>query len=428
MIKSLLTTEILKDFGAPDAKRNVLLSCAIFKMAHSYRFFGKYENNIINLITHLPTFTKLVLYVDMTTEYLVHHSKIASNPYIRIVKYNVPSFHIQLDGKKFHDGAFGVIMRFLPCFEPFPSGIQYVWSTDIDMDCNTFNTGVIKALDEYNADILVGMVPCNSVPWSIYSRLFVGGKLLTKRQFPLTLLNEFITNLDNGTYTEIITQTNKYTNLHRKITGNSRSPLGIDELFLNGIFRHYVLMYSMKVLIHDFLGCGNILMKLIVSSNLSPEFIENAKIKIKQVFYNFEWDAIQNMNKITKLRIKEYIDLVYDLRKYVTFPKCFNDYINSWPKDIVEAIFTNNSKMNFPGIVRLIPSNELMLLKDAPKSVRTNAPKSVRTNAPKSIRTNAPKSVRTNAPKSVRTNAPKSIRTNAPKSVRTNAPKSVHAT
>lgn len=80
--KSLFTIKVLKDFGAPDAKRNVLLSCSLFKMAHSYRHFGKYENYLSEIIKHLPAFARLCIYVDMTTAYLATEHIIASNPNI----------------------------------------------------------------------------------------------------------------------------------------------------------------------------------------------------------------------------------------------------------------------------------------------------------------------------------------------------------
>lgn len=360
MSKPLFTTITIKKFAQSDPTRNVLISSSLFKMAHSYRNFEKYVNYLTDILTHLPPFAQLRIYVDMTTEYLITHPKIASNPNIEIVKYDCPAFHI--DSGKFHDGTFGTLMRFLPCFEPFPTGIKYVWITDIDLSYKGFTHEVIKHLERADADILYMTSICYAVPWSKNKYSIMGGRFITRHSFPRSIIENFVTDLDAGKFDIQLSQLHEYIRLYRKKKSGSeaisRFPYGTDEFFTNAQMMHYLKTNYKKAVIQIVLGNFGTLKRTLASAQIvaNPTQLEELSI--------FEWDT-WTMHDITKQRIQKYFDYLTELSKLTKYPKCFETFITNLPADIVEHVYTNGKVMGMPCWEKVITLEEATEIKHA---------------------------------------------------------------
>lgn len=382
--KPLFTTKILKDFGEPDAKRFVLLSCSLFKMAHSYRFFGKYENYLAEIIKHLPAFTRLCVYVDMTTAYLATERIVASNPNIRIVQYDCPRFYIK--SGTFHDGTFGTLMRFLPCFEPFPPGIKYVWFTDVDINVETINLFALNTFITTNADIMFGTFACYVVPWSTNKYSIVANRIVVRHTFPRNLIENFVADLDNGSkYGEKIALINnhkRYPNDKQPAVIISRFPYGTDELFINGPFVQYMKHHFQKALIQvAFVGSFRTIKYSFKIANIPPD------LTIFNILEKFENDmSFLHNDNVTVERIKQYISIVTQIRKMNILPPCLNAHIDSFTDDIATHIYNNSKRMKFACIEKIVSFEEITLPAELKNSRRT--PKSVRAHhRPKRVRT-----------------------------------------
>lgn len=358
--KPLFTTKILKDFGEPDAKRNVLLSCSLFKMAHSYRHFGKYENYLSEIIKHLPAFARLCIYVDMTTAYLATEHIIASNPNIRIVHYDCPRFHIK--SGTFHDGTFGTLMRFLPCFEPFPPGIKYIWVTDIDLSYKGFTHEVIKRLEAAKADVLYMTSICYAVPWSKNKYSIMGGRFITQHSFPRSIIETFVADLDAGKFATEIKQLHDYIRLYRaKKSGSeaiSRFPYGTDEFFTNSHMMHHIKTHYTKAVVHIVLGNFGTIKRTLASAGIpiNPNRLNELN--------EFEWET-WTMNNMTKERIKQYFDDIIEYSKMTKYPKCFEDFVTNLPPNIVEHVYNNAHVMGTPCWEKVITLTEATEVKQA---------------------------------------------------------------
>lgn len=370
--KPLFTTKILQDFGEPDAKRFVLLSCSLFKMAHSYRFFGKYENYLAEIIKHLPAFTRLCVYVDMTTAYLASKREIVTNPNIQIIQYDCPSFHIKSGA--FHDGTFGTLMRFLPCFEPFPLRIKYVWVTDIDIDVETINLSALNTFITTNADIMFLTYACYLVPWSTNKYPIVASKVVVSHTFPRNLIENFVADLDNGSkYGEKLALLHNF----KRYPGNkqhsviSRFPYGTDELFLNEPFAQYMKHHLQKAVIQYVAGVALHTIKYSFKiANIPPD------LTLFNILEKFENDMVLNTDNVTVESIKQYISIVKQIRKMNILPPCLNAQIDNYTDDNAIQIYNNSKRMKLTCIEKIVSFEEITLQADLKIPRRT--PKSVR--------------------------------------------------
>lgn len=245
----MITTEVVKQ-GRPS--KNVL-SCALFRMANTYRPFTQYEGDFkkfLGLRDSLKGFETRV-YVDKTTvDFVVSATK--SYQDVTVIQYDCPDFH---EGNG-HAGIFGMFMRFLPLFE---NGLETVWVTDIDIQPNFLNKNFLRLMDEHNCDMMFESMICYSEKRLLKRKIpMIGIRLISRVTFPKQLLTNFLNRVLDGKEDELIHYVNQ-SNIKKPF--HKLMPYGIDESFLNGSLYEAIKRRDLKILVRKTFFISGILLK-----------------------------------------------------------------------------------------------------------------------------------------------------------------------
>lgn len=325
-----------------ETERSVLLSICIFKMENPYRNFLGYEIKLKKFIYECPSFANIRLYVDDSTEYLAkNYSDIK---HLEIIKFDCPEFKIG----KGHTGTFGTLVRFLPLFY-WPSDYKIVWICDIDLKINLeFDKQFIDDLKD--ADFSYVSNVYYNVPWVSIKYNIVNYKILSKFQFPIKLLNDFLIDLKQGGKTELVQKIITYDNSKKgsyskyNFKDDELCPYGIDELFTNVDLFNHLKTLNKKVIVYKKLDIMTILPALYYINNnrtiIDTYLLSLRRLQIETWFSNSDCNIYD-----------EYLNLSLKILDKLEETQAIKDF----------KMYSNNTRKK-PGIYHIISTNSNQLI------------------------------------------------------------------
>ena len=234
--------------GTPSKR---VISCALFKMKHTYRDFSKYERHFVKFLDQTKKFQdfEIRVYVDDTTKQkCLELSKDISN--VSIYHFDCPMFR-EDEG---HSGTFGTLVRFLPLFE---KDLDIVWISDIDVPDSYLHKDFVDGLIHTKAAAFIHSYACYSrKPWANVEYPILGGSFLSRTMFPKQLLTRFLNNVKQGEYDSMIHKINEY-NLNKP--AEDMFPYGMDEYFMNTEVYNSIARQKLTCLVYVDYSFDNIL-------------------------------------------------------------------------------------------------------------------------------------------------------------------------
>lgn len=291
----------LKELKNNSIKYDVMFSCSLFQMRNSYRNFDFYLNKLLNWIYKIPKNSYLRLYVDSTVLTNKKFIGLLDSKFSRleIILFEAPAF---LDSEGFHDGAFGMIPRFYPLFNP-PENAEYIWITDVDINFNFIKFDILSEMKKYKAKSFYYSKSCYNKPWDLGIEYpILNSKLIVKTDLNLYKgnLTRFLNDVLNKKYNYIFKEIKE---LYPKFIFDNIKffPYGFDELFVYLYIYPELIKY--KRIIHVAYEFNEfILNKLQVSKEIKQRYFE---------LKNQAWKGTINKKYFTEL--VNIVDYIYSL-------------------------------------------------------------------------------------------------------------------
>jgi hypothetical protein len=281
-----------------------LLSVSIFKMKGPYRSFDKYLNYLKKLIDTYHVQIKnsnfdMRIYFDYSCKNEIKQL-IEKYKQIEFYEYNYKPLRIG----EFHNGTFGSIIRLLPIFDKNDTMYEYIWINDIDVLELDFSLLKDFKINNQKFNTIIYTFFCYNRPWtnSNYSLSF---PLITNIKLDMNILLNFLNDLVNNKYKNVIDKILLYRNDRYKYDNNIKFPYGMDEYFINNII--YNDLTKNKAYINYNYEITRLLRKIkflnIIKDNRNNEIIDEL-LKLENILW------ITNDLKIKNQIINTYIKLV----------------------------------------------------------------------------------------------------------------------
>ncbi len=330
--------ELLPLKSIDTSKYEILISISLFAMKCPYKNFKQYYiEPLYKWIDKIPNKAYVRLYVDESVVDNIHFKELFDKnlPNLEIVYFQFEDFYVndltydasscpkyekyietsgEIKGYTGHDGTFGSIVRFLPLYSEFrPKNIKYVWVSDIDLSCKTFNYKYINNLIKHKANLSYFSKSCYNKPWSdieITHPVFAGRIImntnvrLNKKDF-----FDFLKDVKEMKYKSIYNEISlHYSGKEREVKDVKWFPVGFDELFLNKyihpIFRRF---------------------KRIIYFDISLSLFRNYLGKEEKKEFNRLFNLCQELTHPVPVKARQrYIEMneqLYNKIKYIDFNK-----------------------------------------------------------------------------------------------------------
>jgi len=236
--------EIIKTNEIKNRKKN-LISMSIFKAYDYENTFNRRFNTFLDKLEIFSLKLKnidydLRIYYDFSTEELIKPI-IKKYTQFEFYYFNYPPLRV---GKQ-HDGFFGIMSRFLPLFE---KEYDYIKIQDV-MSESSINKELILEKNN-NIDTLFYSIE-NYNTYYPNSRKYpiLGGGLITRNKLPISIFNNFLNDLINEKYRNIILYILNHRNDTYKYGIGTKFAFGMDEYFLNTIAYKYIITENTYIMI-----------------------------------------------------------------------------------------------------------------------------------------------------------------------------------
>jgi len=236
--------EIIKTNEIKNRTKN-LISMSIFK---AYDYENEFNKRFNTFLDKLEMFTlklkkidfDLRIYYDFSTEELI-------KPIIK--KYQQFDFYYfnyqPLRVGNQHDGFFGIMARLLPLFE---KEYDYIKLQDFMSESSINKELILKKHN--NIDTLFYSIE-NFHTYYPNNRKYpiISGGLITRNKLPMSIFNNFLNDLINEKYRNIILYILNFRNDTYKYGIGTKFAFGMDEYFLNTIAYKYIITENTYIMI-----------------------------------------------------------------------------------------------------------------------------------------------------------------------------------
>jgi hypothetical protein len=314
-----------KELKSCKTKHKILVSVAIFKMKDSYRTFEKYIYQLDKLVKDIQKyapFVNLRIYVDVSTQYLAEKYK---EDFVEVVFYECEPF--LTEDKKFHDGTFGSLVRFLPCFE-HDKKYDYICISDIDVSVRmNIQKKYFDKMKEENAQISYHSTLCYKKPWIKIDYPIINLRFITSVRFPKKMLTDYLQDVVDKKYEKERFEILEY-NLKsgKKFSEDTLFPYGFDELFTNGILSKHIFP-RYKCLIYIFVTLGTVFKSCFHSTYKSNKKVEELVVKHWNTCEKIMWEEPVVPDKIMKLNYDLTMKLYNLMKDCAKIKVCIDDFL-----------------------------------------------------------------------------------------------------
>lgn len=268
-----------------------VLTCAFFTMEDAYRSFEWYQRYLKKFLDQSKKIVgfELRIYTDDTGKDIVL-KLVENDPDVSVYHFNCPQFR---EGKG-HIGTFGTMARFLPFFE---KGLDYVWSSDIDVPDFYLTMHDMKEVKDNKCDMRISTRICYER--KVYGRNYtiIAGRLISGVQWPKVIFTKFLNKLADGGFEKEIKLLND-SNTRKK---PSKIPYGIDEYFLNFNIYDWIKRNDFKVFVDRDLFLNSMLS---YNTKISAE----ASAMLDRYYKNPEKKNIHAVKEVYKKYIPHILD------------------------------------------------------------------------------------------------------------------------
>ena len=358
-------------------KDHCILSVSAFIAENSYKNIENYAQGLDKLQELIKILgDKFYLYVfhDQTIERTGHYNpkindivrrlwiplleRLKKNPRVVLIRYDYPKFRSKRNSF-YHVTTFGTMIRFLPLFD---GSSKIVMITDID---DVTDESIIESKKTYDkfiqskADFFFGTALCYYVQsWVRISALegitdlrIVASSIISKIKLPLSLYENFITGLLDGTailskdllYMKKHAMIKKFRTKHKGFF-NELFNYGFDEYFMNSKVLPWLIQHKKKILAK---------MHIVPTPTLFRKLFINLQI---------ETDAFQNMTDKQKSAMITFLKSILG-DKYDDSKDIYDNYNSISPymkdKDFVIHFYNEFDKLKKRGDDKILHMDEL---------------------------------------------------------------------